>query len=98
MEKKYIVITGACSVDDVASKLFMSRRTLQRRLTEEGLTFKDILAGTRMRLAKYYLERGMETAEIVFLLGYQDTSAFIRAFSKAEGMGPWTYRKMKANN
>ena len=68
---------GKTTVDDVASKLCMSRRTLQRKLTDEQTTFQQQLNATRLLLAKNYLKNSERTSDdIAFLLGYEDTTSF----------------------
>jgi len=59
----------------------MSTRTLQRRLSAEGTTFRRILNATRRALALHYIsESDLSAGEISFLLGYEDTRSFYRAF------------------
>lgn len=80
---------GDASVDGVARELAMSVRTLQRRLRSEGTTFQDVLGATRRDLATHYLSSSsMPAAEISFLLGYEDTSSFYRAFRGWTGRTP----------
>ena len=87
---------GKTTVDDVASKLCMSRRTLQRRLADEQTTFQKQLNSTRLLLAKNYLKNSERTSDdIAFLLGYEDTTSFLRAFNIWTGMNITEYRKMK---
>lgn len=72
---------GKTTIDFVASKLCMSRRALQRKLTDEHTTFQQQLNSTRLLLAQKYLRDGERTNDdIAFLLGYEDTSSFLRAF------------------
>ena len=86
---------GKTSVDDVASKLCMSRRTLQRKLTDEQTTFQQQLNATRLLLAKNYLKNSERTSDdIAFLLGYEDTTSFLRAFNVWTGMTVSAYRKI----
>ena len=74
--------SGECTIDDVAKKLFTSKRTIQRKLQEENTNFQKQLNHTRELLAKHYLKHtDMSTEDIAFLLGYQDTNSFLRAFS-----------------
>ena len=76
-----LIPAGRTTIDDMASKLCMSKRTLQRRLNEENILFKDILRQTRLELAKAYMARGsMSIEDIAFLLGYSDVKSFKRAF------------------
>lgn len=78
---------------DVARHLHLSVRTLQRRLSEAGTTFKEVLEDTRRELAREYLGQGsIELSEAAFLLGYADTNSFFRAFQAWEGISPGTWR------
>lgn len=84
---------GASDADTAARKLGVSRRTLQRRLTDEGTTFQAQLNHTRELLAKHYLGNAqMRTDEIAYLLGYVELNSFLRAFSAWTGMSPSGYR------
>lgn len=74
--------SGECTIEDVAKKLGYSRRSLQRKLQEENTTFQKQLNHTRELLAKYYVgSTDMRAEDIAYLLGYQDTSSFLRAFA-----------------
>ncbi|MDO5133491.1 MAG: AraC family transcriptional regulator [Eubacteriales bacterium] len=85
---------GAGTVEEVAEKLGVSKRTLQRKLTEENTTFQKQLNGTRELLAKHYLRNtDMSSDDIAFLLGYQEINSFLRAFSIWTGMSVSEYRK-----
>lgn len=84
---------GEHSIEVVAKRLAVSRRTLQRQLSEESTNFTDILNTTRQQLAQHYLSRpAVSQAEIAFLLGFQDANSFIRAFKEWTGITPGTYR------
>ena len=85
---------GACNSEDVARKLNTSKRSLQRRLEEEGVSFKDVLTETRIELADHYLRQpGMSIAEITFLLGFRDPTSFFRAFQAWTGKTPTAARR-----
>ncbi|KFG98036.1 AraC family transcriptional regulator [Burkholderia paludis] len=87
---------GIATVDDVAGMLAISRRTLQRRLGDEGASFKAILAEVREKLAWHYLDRSdLPCNQIAFLLGYQDPNSFFRAFNEWTGMTPEAARARK---
>ncbi len=82
------------SIEQVASHLNLSVRTLQRRLSEEGHTFKEITESLRRDFAISYLKRPeLSINEIAWLLSYTDASAFIRSFRRWEKMTPNEYRK-----
>lgn len=72
---------GESSMDDVSSRLGVSKRTLQRRLRDEHTTFQSVLNRTREDLARHYLSRTkLSGAEISYLLGFEDPNSFFRAF------------------
>lgn len=80
---------GQSGIDTVASRLAMSRRTLQRRLGDEGLSFQGLVARTRDELARHYLAHTrLPHAEIAFLLGFEDPNSFFRAFQDWTGLAP----------
>ncbi|WP_322085097.1 AraC family transcriptional regulator [Burkholderia sp. BCC1999] len=80
---------GLATADDVARTLGISKRTLQRRLGDDGANFKTLLADVREKLAWHYLDRSdLPYSQIAFLLGYQDPNSFFRAFNEWTGMTP----------
>jgi AraC-like DNA-binding protein len=86
----------------VGKELGMSDRTLQRRITEEGTTFRALLNETRRELVRQYLaDPSIEIAEIAFLVGYDNANSFYRAFRSWEGKTPAEWRaaeqRSKAN-
>jgi AraC-like DNA-binding protein len=85
--------SGEPSEQDLASALGMSRRTLQRRLGDLGLTYKGVVDGTRYELALRYLDDPERSVtDITFLLGFSEQSAFARAFKRWSGKAPTAYR------
>ena len=88
-----ILPSGNCGINDVSKALGTSKRTLQRRLLNEDTTFQKQLNHVREGLARHYLKNSDATsAEISFLVGYDDPNSFIRAFHVWTGMTPETYR------
>jgi AraC-like DNA-binding protein len=84
---------GDSAMSTVAHHLTTSARTLQRQLQLEGTTYQAVLAGTRERLARHYLSHSaMSTAEIAYLLAYDDTNSFYRAFRTWTGSTPDSVR------
>ncbi len=84
----------------VARELGVSRRTLQRRIAEEGATFRQLLAEARQELARTYLrEPSIEISQLAHLVGYEDPSSFYRAFRSWEGTTParWRSREDQAS-
>ena len=77
----------------VAKELGMSERTLQRRITDEGTTFRQLLNDTRHALVREYLgDPSVEITEAAFLVGYEDPNSFYRAFRSWEGKTPAEWR------
>jgi AraC-like DNA-binding protein len=77
----------------IAKELGMSERTLQRRITEEGTTFRQLLNETRHELVRQYLDNAsVEITEAAFLIGYEDPNSFYRAFRSWEGKTPAEWR------
>ena len=73
----------------VARELGLSDRTLQRRIIDDGATFRQLLLEARQELAREYLNRPeMDVTEVAFLLGYEDSNSFYRAFRTWEGTTP----------
>jgi AraC-like DNA-binding protein len=84
---------GACSVDACAEKLGTSSRTLQKRLTRNGVKFLDIVQNERIKLAKQaLLWSDSSLDDIAFQLGYSEQTSFGRAFKRATGMTPQGFR------
>ena len=85
---------GGANVATVAAQMGLSSRSLQRRLSEAGISFSGLLDETRTRLAKRYLAAtGLSTQEISYLLGYADPSSFFRAFRVSTGRTPLDFRE-----
>ena len=77
----------------VAKELGMSDRTLQRRITDEGTSFRQLLNETRHELVRHYLgDPTVEITEAAFLVGYEDPTSFYRAFRSWEGTTPAEWR------
>ncbi len=85
---------GKVDQDQVASKLYRSASTLQRQLSAEGTSYRDIVAETRESLAKQYLSDPDYTpSEVAYMLGFADQSNFGRAFKRWTGMSPGEFQK-----
>lgn len=77
----------------VAQDLNLTQRTLQRKLSEAGASFQQVLDRTRQELAQDYLrQRSLSLSDIAFLLGFQDQSAFSHAFKEWTASSPGSYR------
>lgn len=85
--------SGRTELSDVAQALSVSTRTVQRRLGHEGRTFREILEATRAQLAMHYLKHSqLTTAEIAFLIGYDDPNSLYPAFRSWTGATPQAVR------
>ncbi len=79
----------------VAEILAVGPRTLQRRLKQYDIDFKELVDETRCRLALTHLRNRTNTlTEIALLLGYSEVSAFNRAFKRWTGATPLDYRRI----
>jgi AraC-like DNA-binding protein len=87
---------GDSSIDSVCRKLGLSKRTLQRRLSENSENYQSVLNTTRSKLAQHYLkDPELSGSEISFLLGFEDPNSFFRAFRSWTGKTPEEVRKMR---
>lgn len=90
---KELLPSGEPRQDDVAERMSMTLRTLQRRLGEAGTCYRDVLNDTRHKLAVSYLRSEQySVGEIAFLLGFSEVSAFTRAFRRWTGTSPREWR------
>ncbi|UTV29032.1 AraC family transcriptional regulator [Photobacterium atrarenae] len=86
--------SGESSIEAVADRLAISKRTLQRKLTAEAASFQSVLQTMRTELADHYLEKShLSLGEIAFLLGFHEPNSFIRAYSQWKGNSPGHYRE-----
>lgn len=85
--------SGRVQEEATARALHMSVRSLQRKLKQEGITFKQVLDETRRQLSMSYIKDKHTTInEITYLLGYSDPANFSRAFKRWTGMSPSAVR------
>lgn len=79
--------------DAAAKALGVSRRTLSRRLAEEGTSFREQLDDVRAHFARALLhDRTLSIADIAFFLQYSEPAAFHRSFRRWTGKTPLAYR------
>ena len=89
--------SGELSVEDSASDLHMSPRSLQRRLAEADETYQSLVDDTRRDMALRHIQDPAKSAtDITFLLGYSQQSAFTRAFRRWTGKSPSEYRSRRS--
>lgn len=86
-------------IAEIASRLNMSRSTLQRRLADEGASFQEIAERIRRELAlELVSDREQSLEEAAFLLGYSEPAAFYHAFKRWTGRTPGAYREHTASS
>ncbi len=89
------IASGKPDIADVAREMGLSERTLQRRITEQGGTYRALLDEARQELGRHLLSDGRtSTDEVAFMLGFQDKSSFYRAFRAWEGVTPGEWKGM----
>jgi AraC-like DNA-binding protein len=75
------------------SQMNMSTRNLQRRLHQEGASFKMLLEKTRKDLSHQYIKNSnLSINEITFMLGFSEPANFTRAFKRWTDHSPSEYR------
>jgi AraC-like DNA-binding protein len=92
-----IEAAGFCqpvSLHQIARQLAMSPRTLQRRLRDEGITHRQVIALVRRNLALELLSKGaVKLDDVADRLGFCNAGAFHRAFKRWTGMTPGDFRR-----
>jgi len=87
---------GTLTALDVASAMFITKRTLQRRLDREGTTYRQLLEQLLSELAVRHLcESNLSVDAIAATLGYYDAAAFRKAFFRWFGLTPSEYRSRR---
>jgi len=85
---------GVPKMAEIASGLGMSARSFHRRLAEHGLSFQSLTDTTRRDLAEGLLrDPAYSLADVAFLTGFSEQSAFTRAFKRWMGRTPAQFRK-----
>ena len=88
-----LLSAGNVTQQEVADSLHMSLRTLQRKLSDESTSYKDLLDETRKELANQYLRQAcLSVSEVTYLLGFSEPSNFARAFKRWTGRTPSEFR------
>ena len=81
--------SGLCNLESCAQQLHIHLRNLQRELAKNGFTFKKLVLDMRMELARDHLRNSdMLLSDLTDMLGYDNQSAFSRAFNREHGVSP----------
>jgi len=84
---------GVPKISDVAGRLGMSGRTLQRKLSDNGYSYQTLVDEARRMLAERLLRQtDYSLGEVAFMTGFSEQSAFTRAFRRWAGQTPRSYR------
>ncbi len=82
-----------CTADEAALATGLSKRTLFRRLSEEGKNFQGLLDETRAALASEYLANTrLPVSEVAERCGFRDEANFRKAFARWQGLSPSRWR------
>ena len=84
---------GTLSEEEAAASLFISKRTLARKLNHEGSSFRKIRDEILSQQAALYLRDSELSIEaIAALMNYHDSANFRRAFKRWFGQPPEQFR------
>lgn len=90
--------SGRPQVDAIARELGTSTRTLQRRILDEKTTFRMLLNEARNEMGEQLLlDPSLTIDEVAYLVGFQDTRSFYRAFQDWEGIAPKRWRALNGS-
>ena len=85
---------GPVTLEEIASGIGMGPRTLQRRLSAEGASFRQLLDGCQRELAiDYMANQELAVAEIASRLGFETQSAFTKKCKRWTGKTPRDHRR-----
>jgi AraC-like DNA-binding protein len=83
-------------IEEVAAKLNISARTLQRKLKDEKQTYQQLLEEYQVETATQLLAKpNTQVQEVAFLLGFTSLQSFSRAFKRKTGMSPTQAKVVK---
>ena len=92
-------LTNNTSLEKIADAINMSPRTLQRRLTDNGLKFNELINEAKFAHAKNKLQDiQVPISKVAESLGYSDAAHFTRAFRRWSGVSPTVYKKRLTKN
>lgn len=82
------LLAGQPTLAMLADRMGVSRRTLQRRLHDAGLSWRQLLDQLRLQFAQESLSGGCTVSETAAQLGFSEASAFYRAYRRWTGHSP----------
>lgn len=88
---------GRCAAPEIAADLGLPLRTFQRRLSEEGAVFSDLLDAARLEMAKRLMRHAEASlTQISMAIGFAEPAVFSRFFRRATGRSPSAWRAADA--
>ena len=91
------LLHGITRQDMVAEDLGITSRTLQRKLSQEGVSYQKLLDEVRQKMAEdYLLNSDLTIPDIALRLGYSETTSFHRKFKAVVGKTPGEFRAYSA--
>lgn len=86
---------SSLSIDNVAEELNLSKRTLQRRLQQQGVSFAELRDKVRFHFSiDYLVNQHVSVDRISSTLDFSDRTSFTNAFKRWTGLSPSTFRKL----
>lgn len=80
-------------LEDMSDRINISSRTLRKKLHDEGTSYRCIVNELRISTAKAYLKSSsLSIQEIAYMVGYEHSPNFFRAFRKEVGITPDQFR------
>ncbi|MEH6345660.1 MAG: AraC family transcriptional regulator [Bermanella sp.] len=91
-----VILPNDPTQEEVAKKMCMSVRTLQRRLLQQEIDYRQVVDQVKFSLAKTFLEEEIKPIDqIAHLVGFADQSSFTRAFKRWSNVTPGQFRKSR---
>ncbi|MEM1151888.1 MAG: helix-turn-helix transcriptional regulator, partial [Pseudomonadota bacterium] len=95
---KDLIDDGCVRQEEVAQRLGISTATLRRKLSENGLSFRELVQGSRLRQAETMLRQGQSVTQVAEALDYSDIRAFNRAYKQLRGITPAAFARQQTND
>jgi len=92
------VRSGQPSLASTALRMGMGARSLRRRLDEEDLSLRELVASARRDRATELLASGASIKAVAFALGFSESSAFSRAYKRWTGRAPSIRQSRRPRN
>ena len=80
--------TGDVDIERVARRVGVTPRSLQRRLRDDGTSYRELVDTVRHQRALDLIRRGLPAGDIAERLGFSEARAFRRAFRRWTGLLP----------